>query len=191
MPTCAFALYKAPSTLCQDIRSSQGNGSLGISSQATALSRDVKVSAVTVSSIIHKHMSPSFLALGHAVCPSRSLVASRPAITLSLSHVRYTGTEEASRVSKQLMQPQKRHTIEQVVQRQPTTISFRSAIPSPCSAIEFVRQISMAPWLEDTGNAVWNAARRDGLVQDGRLKRLDQRCQSLPLSHHISRACHD
>jgi hypothetical protein len=117
MLTCAFALHKAPSTLCQDIRSSQGNGSLGISSQATALSRDVKVSAVTVLSIIHKHMSPSFLALGHAVCPSRSLVASRPVITLSLSHVRYTGTEEASRVSKQLMQPQKRHTIEQVVQR--------------------------------------------------------------------------
>lgn len=37
-------------------------------------------------------MSPSVLALSHTVCPSRSLVSSWPAFTLSLPQVRCTGT---------------------------------------------------------------------------------------------------
>jgi hypothetical protein len=103
--TCAFALHITTSTLCQDICSPRGNESLGISFGATALSRNFKMFLIVVSSIIHKHMSPSVLALSHTVCPSRSLVSSWPAITLSLLYERYTGTEGATQVRKKSMQP--------------------------------------------------------------------------------------
>jgi len=59
LPTSPLALY------AKTFVRRGGMECLGISFEATALSRDFKMFLIIVLSIIHKHMSPSVLASSH------------------------------------------------------------------------------------------------------------------------------